>query len=68
MRRRRPRPAPLNRFQACSRCAGGLLIEEVIRGGRREREARRCECLRVWLRQERGATMTPVEKERRDLA
>ena len=47
---------------------GGLLIEEVMRDGQREREARRCQCLKLWMQAQRGSTLTPVEKERRDLA
>ncbi len=40
MRRpRRPRPVARVPFIACSRCANGLLIEEVMRDGGREREA-----------------------------
>lgn len=68
MKRRRSHAAPRSRFQACSRCSGsGMLIDEVVRDGRRTREARRCDCLRIWLQEQKEPVQPPAERRRRDL-
>jgi hypothetical protein len=69
VRRRRSHAARRPPFIACSRCSGsGLLILEVVRDGRREREAKRCDCLREWLQLQKAPAQTPLERERKDLA
>jgi hypothetical protein len=47
VRRRGVRPAPRNPFRPCSLCFQGLQLVEVVRDGRRERESRRCDCLKA---------------------
>lgn len=44
------------------------MIEDVKRDGKWTREARRCECLKAWLREQQAPRPTALQKERRDLA
>lgn len=68
-RRRKPRPAPSIPFRPCSLCYQGLLLVDVMRGGRREREGRRCQCLKQWLvEQKTPSGILAPERSRADLA
>lgn len=67
-RSRRPHTTPRNRFIACSLCFQGLQLVEVVRDGRREREGRRCQCLRQWLAEQKALAAAPLERPRADLA
>jgi hypothetical protein len=65
--RRAVRPAPAHRFVGCSRCAGGLLIEERMVDGQWERFAVRCQCLKQWLAARKTPAAPPPERHRADL-
>ena len=51
-----------------ARVRRGLLVVEVMRDGRLEREGRRCDCLKQWLQEQKVMADPPLERERRDLA
>ena len=65
MRHPRPRKASRsNRFTPCSRCFHGLQLIETVRDGKREREGRRCQCLRQWLETQKAPAIPPPERPR----